>query len=395
MQQGGNLDNSVHSIRMVTKGGKKITLADEISSREEARWVVSQIETLAGLKIDTHVEVDLPLGVPSRPLGQAAGPVFTNSKRSTSTSASLAVFIMMVAGILGFMAWRMSSFTSRRNSSRAAAAPRVNPAARRVFSASMADADVQRVLALPAQNQAEELLERAIGHDTRALELFNQQVESWIGHVNKSDRLSQLEQRSRFSRDLRVRYANADINLALEGWQKNQRSADLLIDRARTDPQYRAAAVYFLGMLAGRGVDYDRIHGVLLGYARNDQDALVRQWAVEGMRYLGKDEVLDELFSVFTEDPSMNVRDRAGSNISDCGNFTRKQRMRMAPQLIDLAANPSTTPQMRNWCFMALREITDENFPDAAAWSNWYQAHGAEKMAALERLEWWQVKGDE
>jgi hypothetical protein len=395
MQQGGNSDNSVHSIRMVTNAGKKITLADEISSREEARWVVSQIETLVGLKIDTHVEVDLPLGVPARPLGQNAGPVFTQTRRSSSTPASLAVFMMMVAGMLGFMAWRMSSFTSRRNSSRAAAAPRTNPAARRVFSAPMADADVQRVLALPPQNQAEELLERAIGHDTRALELFNQQVESWIGHVNKSDRLSQLEQRSRFSRDLRVRYANADINLALEGWQKNQRSADLLIDRARTDPQYRAAAVYFLGMLAGRGVDYDRIHGVLLGYARNDQDALVRQWAVEGMRYLGKDEVLDELFSSFTEDPSMNVRDRAGCNISDCGNFTRKQRMRMAPQLIDLAANPSTTPQMRNWCFMALREITDENFPDAAAWSNWYQAHGAEKMAALERLEWWQVRGDE
>jgi hypothetical protein len=395
LQQGGNSDNSVHSIRMVTKGGKKITLADEISSREEARWVVSQIETLAGLKIDTHVEVDLPLGVPSRPLGQAAGPVFTNSKRSPSTSASLAMFIMMVAGMFGFMTWRMSSFTSRRNSSRAAAAPRANPAARRVFSAPMTDADVQRVLALPPQTQAEELLERAIGHDTRALELFDQHVESWIGHINENDRMSQLEQRSRFSRDLHVRYANADINLALEGWQKNQRSADLLIDRARTDPHYRAAAVYFLGMLAGRGVDYNRIHRVLLGYARNDPDALVRQWAVEGMRYLGKDEVLDELFTAFTEDPSMNVRDRAGCNISDCGNFTRKQRMRMAPQLIDLAANPSTTPQMRNWCFMALREITDENLPDARAWRNWYQDHGAEKMALFERLDWWQVRGDE
>jgi hypothetical protein len=395
MQQGGNSDNSVHSIRMVTNAGKKITLADEISSREEARWVVSQIETLAGLKVDTHVEVDLPLGVPTRPFGQAAGPVFTNSGQSTSTSASLAMFIMMVAGMLGFMAWRMSSFTSRRNISRAAAAPRNNPAARRVFSAPMADADVQRVLALPPQTQAEELLERAIGHDTRALELFKKQVESWIGHINKSDRMSQLEQRSRFSKDLRVRYANADINLALEGWQKNHRSADLLIDRARTDPQYRAAAVYFLGMLAGRGVDYDRIHGVLLDYARNDKDPVVRQWAVEGMRYLGKDEVLDELFTSFTEDPSMNVRDRAGCNISDCGNFTRKQRMRMAPQLIDLAANPSTTPQMRNWGFMALREITDENLPDATAWRNWYQAHGAEKMASFERLEWWQVRGDE
>ena len=395
MAQGGNSDNFVCVIRMITKGGKKITLADEISNRQEARWIVSQIETVAGLKVDTHVEVDLPLGVPAQPGSQTPGPIFTSSGRRTP-AASLAVFFAIVAGMMGFMVWRMTSFTARTNNSRtAAAASASKPVSRRVFSAPMADADVQRVLALPAQNQAEELLERAIGHDMRALELFDQQVEGWIGHIRKTDRMSQLEQRSRFSKDLRVRYANADINLALEGWQKNQRSADLLIERARTDPQYRAAAVYFLGMLAGRGVDYERIYDVLLGYARNDPDALVRQWAVEGMRYLGKDEALDALFSSFTEDPSMNVRDRAGCNISDCGNFTRKQRFGMAPKLIELAADPATTPQMRNWCFMALREITDENLPDAAAWSNWYQEHGAEKMATFERLEWWQVRGDE
>jgi hypothetical protein len=211
-----------------------------------------------------------------------------------------------------------------------------------------------------------------------------------------SDRMKQLERRSQFSKDLRVRYANADINLALEGWQRNDRAADLLIERARSDQHYRAAAVYFLGMLAGRGVDYDRIHGVLLDYARNDKDATVRLWAVEGMRYLGKDEVLDELFTSFTEDPSATVRDRAGCNISDCGNFMRKQRMRMAPKFIDLAMNSRTTPQMRNWCFLALQEITDENLPaDAIVWSRWYQEHGAEKMAEFGRLDWWQARGDE
>jgi hypothetical protein len=208
--------------------------------------------------------------------------------------------------------------------------------------------------------------------------------------------MKQLERRSEFSRDLRVRYANADINLVLEGWQKNEQAADQLIERARTDQQYRAWAAYYLGMLAGRDVDYQRIHDALLSYARNDRDPTVRQWAVEGMRFLGKDEVLDELFISFTEDPSANVRDRAGCNISDCGIFTRKQRMRMVPQLIALALNPRTTPQMRNWTFMALREITDENLPaDAVVWSRWYQDHGAEKMAEFERLDWWQVRGDE
>ena len=283
-----------------------------------------------------------------------------------------------------------------RRTSAAVAAPHANPVARRVFSGPLTDADVERVLALPAQAQAEELLERAIGHDMRALELFNQQVDGWTSKVHLSDRMRQLEQRSQYSKDLRVRLAHADISLALDGWQKNETAADLLIERARTDSHYRSAAVYFLGMLAGRGVDYDRIHKVVLDYARNDKDPGVRQWAVEGLRFLGKDEVLDELYVAFTEDPSMNVRDRAGCNISDCGIFTRKQRMRMVPKLVNLAAQQSTSPQMRNWCFMALQEITDENLPtDAGAWSRWYAEHGAEKMTEFERLEWWQVRGDE
>jgi HEAT repeats len=182
----------------------------------------------------------------------------------------------------------------------------------------------------------------------------------------------------------------------LQGWQKNEHAADLLIQRAQSDPQHRAWAVYYLGMLAGRGVDYERIHGVLLNYARYDRDPLVRQWAVEGMRFLGKDEVLDELFTSFTEDPATSVRDRAGCNISDCGIFTRKQRMRMVPRLLDLARNPRTTGPMRNWTLLALQEITDENLPaDALVWSRWYEEHGSEKMAEFERLEWYQVRGDE
>jgi hypothetical protein len=395
MQQGGNSINALHAIRLRLKDGRKIMLADEIASCQEARWVVSQIETLAGLKLDTHVEVDLPLGVPARPLLQTSGQVASQARPRTSTAASLGVFFVMVLGMFGFMAWRMSSFPSRTSKSRTAAAAPVKPVPRRAFSAPLTDADEERVRALPAQAQAEELLERAIGHDMRALELFDRQLESWNGHIRMTDRMRQLERRSEFSRDLRVRYANADINLALEGWQKNEHAADLLIQRAQSDPRYRAWAVYYLGMIAGRGVDYERIHGVLLNYARYDQDALVRQWAVEGMRFLGKDEVLDDLFTSFTEDPATSVRDRAGCNISDCGIFTRKQRMKMVPKLLDLARNPRTTGQMRNWTFLALQEITDENLPaDSLVWSRWYQEHASEKMAEFERLDWWQVRGD-
>ena len=76
MQQGSSSGNHLYAIRVRLKDGRKFTLADEIDSRQEARWVVSQIETLAGLRLDTHVEVDLPLGVPPQPLRPTSGHRF-------------------------------------------------------------------------------------------------------------------------------------------------------------------------------------------------------------------------------------------------------------------------------------------------------------------------------
>src|SRR5712691_11714943 len=128
MQQGASSGNQLHAIRLRLKDGRKFTLADEIDGRQEARWVVSQIETLAGLKLDTHVEVDLPLGVSAQLPGQTSGQVFTQARRPSS-SASLGIFIVMVAGMMGFMVWRMTSFTFRRINSRTEAAAPVKPVA--------------------------------------------------------------------------------------------------------------------------------------------------------------------------------------------------------------------------------------------------------------------------
>jgi len=402
VQQGGNSDdNPIYSIQLHTKSGQKFTLADEISSRQEARWVVSQLETLTGLKLDTHVEVALPLGVQTQPVQLRTRQSSIRVQTSGSSWVAFAIFgAMMLAMFAWQLKWNGGARSVRANSSRTASrtasASRSKPVPPRVFSGPLTDADVTRVLALPPQAQAEELFERLIGRDERALELFGQQFDGWIGRVNQSDRLSQLLQRAQFSKDLRVRLAHVDMSLVLQGFHENQQAADSLMNRASTDPQYRAWALFYLGMLAARGVDYDRIHQALLNYARNDKDPNVRQWAIEGLRFLAKDEVLDELFTSFTEDPSMKARDRAGCNISDCGIFRRKQRMRMVPKLIDLAADARTNPQMRSWSFLALQEITDANVPaDALAWNRWYADHGAEKMAEFERLEWWQVRGDE
>ncbi|HKV26524.1 MAG TPA: HEAT repeat domain-containing protein [Candidatus Acidoferrum sp.] len=405
-QQGGSPSNTTYAIRLRTKAGRRFTLADEITSRQEARWIVSQIESLAGLKVDTRVEVTAPFGAPPQPpqpgVGSVQSGIGTANWRQARQPAragnliAASLFFLFIGGMIAFQAWRFSNIkaVAGARNSRAATASRMP--GRRVFATPMTDSDVARVLALPAQDQAEELFERAIEHDDHARELFKQHIQEWIGHIRLTERMKELERRSEFSSDLRVRYENADMNLALDGWQENEQAADMLIARAQSDQGYRAAAVYFLGMLAGRGVAYEKIYPVLLNYAKRDPDPIVRQWAVEGMRYLGKPEALDELFDSFTHDPSMNVRDRAGCNISDCGNFTRAQRMRMVPKFLELVLDSKTDPQTRSWSFLALHEITDENLPaNAEAWRDWYGRDGAGKLAEFEQQPWWQVHGDE
>ena len=47
--------NRSYTIRLMTKAGSTVTLADSVADRDEARWVVQEIEKLAGLKTDTQV----------------------------------------------------------------------------------------------------------------------------------------------------------------------------------------------------------------------------------------------------------------------------------------------------------------------------------------------------
>jgi HEAT repeats len=398
--QNTNATSGFYRVTLQTKGGKNFSLVDNIADRQEARWIVSQIEKLAGLKTDTHVALQDSFGhdyVPP-PQRERSGATATQSVRRPNKAALLigiSTFGMWIAFIFYKVVGFQHTVVPQRNSAAAKATERRSP---RVHYTPLTDDDVQRIQQLPAQDQAEELLDRAIGHDTRALDLFEQNIElpDWLGKIKLTHRMKELERRSEYSTDLRVRYANADLNLSMDGWAKTDEAADQLIERARNDAHYRAAAVYFMGMLAGRGVAYDRLYPVLLEYAKHDPDATVRVWAVEGMRYLGTDEALDQLFDSFVNDHSNRVRDRAGCNVSDCGNFKRAQRMRMVPKLISLATDPGAAPQMRSWSFMALQGITDENLPnDASAWQSWYDQHGNEKLAQFEQSERWQVRGDE
>jgi hypothetical protein len=399
--QGSNAISASYRVSLQTKNGTNFSLADNISDRQEARWIVSQIEKLVGSKTDTHVVLQDSFGrdysrPPQRGIIGAAAPRTLGPTNKLAAVVGVAVFLMWT----GYVFYRVIGSPQRVNhpsnpaSTKASAQKNIG----RITYAPLTDDDVQRIQQLPMQDQAEELLERAIEHDPRALDLFEQNIGSpeWLGKIKLTERMKELERRSEFSKDLRVRFANADLNLSMDGWQKNDEGADKLIERARSDAQYRASAVYFMGMMAGRGVAYDRLYPVLLEYAKHDPNSMVRVWAVEGMRYLGTDEALDQLFDSFVNDPSDQVRNRAGCNVSDCGNFKRAQRMRMVPNLISLTQDPNTTPQMRNWSFLALHEITDANVAnDASAWQSWYDQHGSEKLVQFEQADWWQVRGDE
>jgi hypothetical protein len=393
--QGTSPKSASYSIRLLTKTGKKLTLADAIYDRQEARWIAAQIQKFAGLSLDTHVSVDAPFvsyaGSPPQ-RGQSPAAVSPAFKRGNRAAAIFGAMIFL--GWIGYIAFRIVSVphTPHRSVSSGAATTRLS----RISYSALTDSDEQRIRQLPAQAQAEELLDRAIQHDSRALDLFEQSIGIWLGDIKLTPRMKQLEQRSQFSTDLRVRQANADLNLAMDGWKKDDHSAELMIERAESDPQSRANSIYFMGMLAGRGVAYDRIYPVLVNYAKNDPDAVVRQWGVEGLRFLGTDEALDQLFDSFAMDRSATVRERAGCNIADCGIFTRTQRMRMVPRLLSLLRDSRTSAQTRNWSFLALTEITDQNLPpDVSAWTDWYNQHGAEKKAEFEQQDSWQVRGDE
>jgi hypothetical protein len=397
-QQGTNPNNASYALRLQTKNGKKINLADAIDNRQEARWVAAQLEKFVGLKLDTHVAVENVFGTYGPPPQRGVTPAGQPMTLRRNRALAAAVGVAFMAVWTGFVAYHFNSVMrgvpKRPATSRSQAASKSR--AQAIKYTPFTDADAHRLQLLPEQTQAEELLDRAIQHDDKARELFEQNIVMWQGDIKLTDRMKQLEWRSRFSSDLRVRYANADLNLAVNGWAKTENSADLLITQAQTDKKSRAAAVYQMGMLAGRGAGYNLIYPVLVDYAKNDPDPYVRQWAVEGIRYLGTDEALDQLFYSFTHDPVDAVRERAGCNISDCGNFMRKQRMRMVPKLIALAEDSQTTPQTRNWTFLALTEITDEHLAaDGEAWERWYTDHGADKMAEFEQMEWWKVRGDE
>ena len=105
--------------------------------------------------------------------------------------------------------------------------------------AKLSDHEIEEIASLPAQQQAERLLERAVNHDDAALELIGKSVGNWFGQLELQGQLSSLLTTALNSKDLHVRAAALEIELAGYNLPKRPESANNLMERIRREPSAR------------------------------------------------------------------------------------------------------------------------------------------------------------
>jgi len=239
----------------------------------------------------------------------------------------------------------------------------------------LSDHEIEEIANLPAQQQAERLLERAVNHYDGALDLIGKSVDKWFGQLELQGQLASLLTTALNSNDLQVRAAALEIELAGYNLPKRAESADNLIERIRREPSARPWALWMLGVLGNRGVETHRAFVTLMDH-RNDPDEQTRYWTIEGLSLLGTDDTVAPLLEAFRSDPSPLVRERGGCGLAQSGMLTREQRMRAVPQLLRMTDDMTLDDVTRGWVFQALRDITGATIsaqPDA--WRAWWAQH--------------------
>lgn len=226
-----------------------------------------------------------------------------------------------------------------------------------------------------AQKQAELLLERALNHYDGANDQIAARVDRWRGHLGLTPHLNTLITAALNSNDLRVRAAAIEVDLAAYNIAKTPASADQLIAQAEAnDRATRIWALWTLGLVANRGVETGRITETLVTHLR-DEDAVSRQWAVEGLALVGSDATVEPLLTAFHDDPSPVVRERAACSLARSGMLSEGLRGTAIPKILTYTDDPALDAATHTWAFHALRDITGQNLPDdSAAWRNWYDS---------------------
>ena len=226
------------------------------------------------------------------------------------------------------------------------------------------------------QNRAQLLLERAVHHSPGAREEIAAQVDEWRGNLTLTPRLNSLITAALNSDDFGVRSDGIEVDLAAMNLAKTSQSADQLIRQASFGPDsQRIWALWTMGLMGNRGVEADRITE-FLKQELNNADPQLRQWAVEGMSYLGSDESIGLLMKAFHDDPSPVIRERAACGLAQSGMLSKEQRQTIIPRLLDYAGDSSLDAATQSWAYQALRDITAQTLPnDVAAWRKWHESN--------------------
>jgi HEAT repeat protein len=225
------------------------------------------------------------------------------------------------------------------------------------------------------QQQAERLLERAMEGEQASLDMLRENVDAWRGRIKNTDRLFDLVLAALNSRDLRVRTAAIDVDLAASNLSKSPASVARLLRQLQGDPGGRGMALWRLGSLGNRGVEPERVLHSLLNYA-HDRNEHTRYWAVEGLAMLGNDAAVAPLLELLTHDPSARVRERAASSLGQSGMLTREERLAAVPHLLNFADDDSLNTTTRELVYGTLRVITGAPLGnDANAWREWWAHH--------------------
>jgi HEAT repeat protein len=233
----------------------------------------------------------------------------------------------------------------------------------------LSEHEIERLDAMPAQQQAELLIGRAINGYRGANEQILARAAGWRGTIEATPQLESLFRMAINSSDMRVRSAAIEMNVAARNLAKSAATIDRLEPAAREGAQGpRANALWDIALLGNRGIEPYRAYGILMG-SLYDPNENIRYWAVEGLAFLGTDAVIEPLLGVLHDDRSAMIRERAACGLAQSGMLNAHQRRLAVPRLLDYAEDYSLDPQTRSWVFQALRDITGRTLPpDPSAW---------------------------
>ncbi|HEX4546545.1 MAG TPA: HEAT repeat domain-containing protein [Candidatus Acidoferrum sp.] len=295
-------------------------------------------------------------------------------------SIPLFLFLFLAVGstLAGFLVGRFDSSWANWPNSSAGQSASLRPSAPAKLSASDTqpeNRDLEELIHLEPQQQAERLLELAIRRPDPSLDLIGKNLDSWRGHLENSNHLFHLVLAALEADDPRVRTAAVEIDLAANHLEKSPQSLARLLRQIQSGTDGRFLALWRLGALGNRGVEPATVFSTLLHYSR-DANQQTRLWAVEGLAMLGTEESIDPLLSILAHDPAPKVRESAAFGLARYGLLTSEQRLTAVPQLLNFLDDDSIDSATQDLVCSALQSITGATFgKDPNAWRGWWAHH--------------------